>query len=271
MNRAQSQTQKLQRSVILIGAVAAMAITVGCSDDRKSSLPVVKSDGANIHPAVLQTSRSPKVEPVAMTITEKGASPEKTSPKAIAFNSRDYGVSFVYPWQYTTVRAKKLAEGDDSLLPKSDGSEDQFTLIRVEVPKGFYPDTDLYSSYFTLSLNQDIDEQQCQSVVIGDDKDKVQSENINGVDFKWSESNSGGRGGASRVRNYVTYQNGTCYEVEMGVKTKNERGLSKEVNTDQVFARLNGILKTINIQPEMKKPQELKNAAENVVPSESGK
>jgi hypothetical protein len=68
------------------------------------------------------------------------------------------------------------------------------------------------------------------------------------------ETDSGGRGQATKLRQYVTFTNGTCYEVEMGVKTSNDGGLAREVNPDQVLRRLDGILRTVKIIPSTEKP-----------------
>jgi hypothetical protein len=165
------------------------------------------------------------------------------------YKSRDYGVSFVYPWQYSFVSAKAVATGDASLRPKSDGHDGQFTLARIDVPKGFYSDTDYESGYFTLSLNQTLNQQECESSLGAAKDGKVATDTINGNEFRWIESDSGGHGSATKLREYVTFTSGTCYEVEMGVKTKNGDGLAREVNPDKVLGRLDAILRTVEIEP----------------------
>lgn len=146
------------------------------------------------------------------------------------------------------VSARSIA-ADGSLRPSDDGTDGQFTLARVEVPRGFYPDTDFESGYLALSLNQDVDEQGCTASL---GSDKLSTETINGVDFRWKEADSGGRGSALRRRNYVAFTNGTCYEIEMAVKTSNPDGLARELDPDQVMRRLNGVLHSVSIMPAMK-------------------
>jgi len=75
----------------------------------------------------------------------------------------------------------------------------------------------------------------------------VKTELVNGTEFRWVETQSGGDGSSATVRNLVNFSNGTCYEVEMGVKTRNDQGLVREVNPDQVMRRLNAILQTVKI------------------------
>jgi hypothetical protein len=237
-------------AAILLGTLA--VTTVACSKSKPavgSTMPA----SASLRPAVLQ-SGVPVVEQPAPVAVSKKTSTKPSASMPIVYRSRDYGVSFVYPWQYSFVSAKAVADGGDSLRPKSDGHEGQFTLARVEIPKGFYSDTDYESGYFTLSLNQDLSQQECESALNPGNDAKRESETINGVEFRWMETDSGGRGQAAKLRQYVTYTNGTCYEVEMGVKTSNDGGLAREVNPDQVLRRLDGILRTVKILPSAEKP-----------------
>ena len=240
-------------AAILLGTLA--VTTVACSTRSKPAVNSSSSmpESASLHPAVLQ-SGAPVVEQPAPVMVSKKTSTKPSAAQPIVYRSRDYGVSFVYPWQYSFVSARAVANGGDSLRPKSDGHEGQFTLARVEIPKGFYSDTDYESGYFTLSLNQDLNQQECESVLNPGNDAKLETETINGVEFRWVETDSGGRGQAAKLRQYVTFTNGTCYELEVGVKTSNDGGLVREVNPDQVLRRLDGILRTVKIQPSTEKP-----------------
>ncbi|HTM42572.1 MAG TPA: hypothetical protein VL177_16755, partial [Terriglobales bacterium] len=78
---------------------------------------------------------------------------------------------------------------------------------------------------------------------------KLDTVSLQGQDFHWIETSSAGHGEASLVRNYVSFENGTCYEVEMGVKTANKDGMARELNPDLVMSRLDSILQTVKIVP----------------------
>lgn len=242
-------TVRTRRAFALFGAVAALATTIACSDQPKPAASSAQPAGASVRPAVLQTSSQNVAK-----VTAVSENPETTSvtkpvvAKPVSFKSRDYGISFQYPWQYTRMSARALAKAEDSMLPKADGFEGQFTLARVDIPKGFYPDTNFDSGYFTLSLNQDVSKDECEGS-LGND---VKIDKLNGVEFRSVETENGGRGTASKVRNYVTYANYNCYEIELGVKTKNDMGLEREVDPDQVMRRLESILATVKVAPEEK-------------------
>ena len=171
--------------------------------------------------------------------------PVRPQSPLLTYKSRDYGVSFQYPWQYARIGPRAM-QGDAALRPTPDGHEGQFALARINVPRGFYPDTNYQAGYFTLSLNQDLDEEKCMATLPVSNTD-VKTELVNGSEFRWVETESGGDGSAATVRNLVNFSNGTCYEVEMGVKTQNDQGLVREVNPDQVMSRLNAILQTVKI------------------------
>jgi hypothetical protein len=184
---------------------------------------------------------SPSLPTKVEAKTEK-AEVKKPVSKTLRYKSRDYAVSFEYPWQYSIANAKTVHDLE-SLKPKPDGHEGQITLARVDLPNGFYPDSDFESGYFTLSLNPQLKENDCRSAFKAEKTAK--NSKINNADFIWVETDQTGKGGASKVRSYVAFTNDVCYEFELGVKTRNENGLAREVNVDQVMQRLEGMLKTV--------------------------
>jgi hypothetical protein len=259
-------------TLILLGAAIVLAVAIGCSTASKAN-PVVLKPSQPIGPAI--RPEAPKsvaftAKPERVSVSDKASSQPKS--KYIVFKSRDYGVSLEYPWQYTKSSAKTIANNPE-LQPKADGFEGQFTIARIDIPKGFYPDTDFDSGYLTVSLNQDISKEDCESSLkIGKGNDtKPQMTNVNGTDFLWTGSESGGKGTAAEVRSYVAYANDTCYEIETGVKTAND-GFSREVDPDQVIKRLDSILMTVKIAPEAQAPakQQLQSTKQDAV-NDSGK
>lgn len=236
-------------SLMLVGTLAAVTAMVACSSNSGPSSSSSQPPGVSLRPAALETVAA--VSPSApVAAAEKASSPQKPPASGLNFyRSRDYRVSFRYPWQYAFLNARAVATGDSSLRPKPDGHDGQFTLARIEIPRGFYPGSDLESGYFMLSLNPELDQQQCESALNPGEHGKLGIDTINGVDFRWLETESGGQGSAAKLRNYVTFTNNICYQLELGVKTRNEDGLARELNPDQVFRRLDAILRTIKILP----------------------
>lgn len=231
------------RTTILICALTAVVSSVACSSKPKVPAKSQEVFGAKVEPAALHTTLPGST---AVEVEKSPVLAKAVPSKLINFKSRDYGVSFVYPYQYAFSSARVLANTDSSLQPKSYGHEGQFPLARIDIPKGFYPDTNFDRGYFIVSLNQDLNQEDCVAT-LGADAAKLQSESINGIDFRWIEQEEGGRGTSTKIRNYAAYANGTCYELEMGVKTKNEQGMAREIDPDQVFHRLDAIAKTVKV------------------------
>lgn len=248
MKNSQPKSSYKFNMLIALGTAAVLFATAACSSSPKPAAKSTQPVTASFHPAVYESAASTPAQLTAVALDETKPSVVKPpASKLVAFKSRDYGISFQYPWQYAFYNAKAIAKLDDSMKPKSDGNEGQFTLATVEIPAGFYPDSDFERGYFTLSLNQDLEQEACVASLGASESVKAQSENINGVDFQWVESEAGGRGSATKLRNYIAYTNGTCYEVQMGVSSKNERGMAKEVNHEQVMQRLDSILRTVKV------------------------
>lgn len=250
------KSQLVVRSTILIGTLTAVVTTVACSK-KAEPVTVVKQPQPvtlNVRPeapkTVAFTASNPT--PQLKTVAEKQPVGDQ-SKKDITFKSRDYGVSFQYPWQYTRAGAKAIA-ADYTLQPQADGLGSQVSLVRVDIPKGFYADTDFDSGYFILSLNPELKKDQCEASLKWGREAKPQTVSINGVDFQSTEFDGGGHGESAKVRNYVAYVNDTCYEIETGVKTKND-GKQREVNPDQVMRRLEPILMSVKIDTGKPAPQ----------------
>ena len=129
-------TNHNRRALLLLGTIATLLAAVACTNKPKPSTSSEKPVGAMVRPVAMETSATPIVKPASAEVSEKTSLAEKPAAKPITFKSRDYGVSFVYPWQYTFLNAKTVAKGDESFRPKPDGSDSQFTLARIEIPKG---------------------------------------------------------------------------------------------------------------------------------------
>ena len=256
------------RQLILIGTLTTLVTTVACSSKPK---PTVVTSVAPPKPVSFVRPEAPKsVAFTAETTPTKVAEKSADKPKPVTkgeFKSRDYSVSFDYPWQYTRMGAKTIA-ADYSLQPQSDGLSSQITLVRIDVPKGFYPGSDFDSAYFTLSLNPSLSEKECKATLGKDPKPEKTS--INGTEFRWVETESGGHGSSAKVRNYVAYTNDTCYEIETGVRTKND-GTAREINVDQVMKRLDTILATVKIGEQPKSPAKEQLLSSNDSQPEAGK
>ena len=238
-----------RRPLIVTGMIAALIAGVACSQKPEKHLAAVPAVATPQLKTVALTSADPVINSPTVPANEPATNPErKTLPKLAGFTSRDFGVSFRYPRQYAFLNARAIAN-DENRMPLTDGNGSQIGLARIEIPKGYYPDTDFESGYFLLSLNPNLDEKACQSWVGSSQGVGAGSKVIDGTEFRVNEVRNGGHGHASFVRQYATFTNSTCYEVELGVTTSNEDGLAREVDHEKVMARLDAILETVKILP----------------------
>jgi hypothetical protein len=232
--------------LILFGVIAAVATAAGCSKSRstESYNPIASP----AHEAHLQTVSAPVVPPKPSVETTSVATkrvPVQAKPpasKLLTYRSRDYGISFEYPWQYAFVSAKSISQSDATAASTADDA--QVVLARIEVPKGFYPDTDFEAGSFTVTL-KDVDEQTCYSK-LGAPAD-VRTDTINTIPFRWAETDEGGHGKAVKQRTYATFTNDTCYQLHAIVKTSNEGGTAREIDPDLVLRRLDAMAKSVKI------------------------
>lgn len=243
------------RQIALVATLATAAlVTAACSSKPEAKVEAAQPTQAIVKNASLSLgSSSASLPKVAEAKSVEKAPLQQPASKVLRYKSRDYAVSFEYPWQYAFANARKISE-NDSLQPKSDGSDGQVTLARIDIPKGFYPDTDFESGYFTLGLNSELEEHDCKAALEGEKHGGVQTSKINGADFFWAEAEEGGKGSTSKVRNYVAFTNGVCYEIELGVTTRNENGLATEVNAEKVLQKLDGMLQSVKIGSTGAKP-----------------
>jgi hypothetical protein len=230
------------RRILLAATLAGLAVVAGaCTTKSEKKAEAVQPKQIATQPATSQVATSTAPPAKVEAKTEKAAV-KKPASKTLRYKSRDYAVSFEYPWQYSIASAKTVHQLE-ALQPKSDGHDGQITLARVDLPNGFYPDSNFQSGYFTLSLNPQLKENDCRAAFKAEKSAKTAK--INDADFVWVETDQTGKGGASKVRSYVAFTNDVCYEFELGVKTRNENGLAREVKVDQVMQRLEGMLKTV--------------------------
>ncbi|HZQ21768.1 MAG TPA: hypothetical protein VFA89_03125 [Terriglobales bacterium] len=244
-------------ALIVPGMAAALLVSTACSHQSQKVISrnqqpqqnAAEPSSAELKPVALTGAAVP-VDSAPVRSTEPSAVKEKKTPKNILFSSRDFGVSFRYPRQYAFLNARTIGS-DSERKPQADGSESQIALARVEIPKGYYPETDFDSGYFALSLNPRLNEKQCLAVpqASGVPSDGVSSLNIDGTEFRGSQVRSGGGGHSALVRRYVTFTNSTCYEFELALKTSNEDGMAREVDQQRVMDRLEAIMGSVKILP----------------------
>jgi hypothetical protein len=263
-------------TLVFAALLIVCSVAVGCSSDKpkseSSSQPAVTQPTL---PAVSTPTTAPAApalqaatKPVHKKIVHK-------APVTLAYADKTSGVSFQYP------RKDALKSGDAAgEFVSSDPTPMDFVqpggvaVAAVTVPESTYPDSDLVSAFFNVSLNKTLTEEQCGEFATPQatpaspaDPATPASANvqpstsgpvavqpgklmIGDMELQSSETvaSQGTREEASKY--YHVFENGGCYEFALKVATTGgETDGVKHVDRKEVFARLEKILATVKINP----------------------
>ena len=125
-------------------------------------------------------------------------------------------------------------------------------LATIDIPAGYYEKTDFDRAFLSVNVNRKLTSDQCSQFAgdnASDSKAAPAKVKVGDVDYVMIERSDDD----STTRTYHTYQNGACYEFVLGLQTNdsdNGNQQIKPVSQKQVFARLEKILATVDIQPD---------------------
>src|SRR5689334_4974672 len=92
------------RGIILLGTIAAAAATVACSKKSEAKFEPVQPASATVKQASLSVTTPSYSQPKSVETNNPTLAKEARMghPKSgvVSYKSRNYGVSFDYPWQY---------------------------------------------------------------------------------------------------------------------------------------------------------------------------
>jgi hypothetical protein len=198
------------------------------------------------------------------------------APATRTYADKASGVSFQYPRKYalkTRDAANELVSSGP--VPMDFVQPGGVTLAAVALPESSYPNSDLASAYFNVSVNKNLTAEQCgefsvpqanpatpadptvqaaqpatrltSKLIIGDMELQSNETSVGG------QTNNGPREEASKY--YHVFQNGACYEFALKVATSEVATTPgtdasvKHIERDEVFQRLEKILATVKINP----------------------
>jgi hypothetical protein len=266
---------------LISGLLISSLLVVGCSKEK--STPASSETQTSQNQATLNQPTPPAPMVVAATTPPAPVTtPKKVvkkRPANVTYKDQTYGVSFRYPWTY----GLKNGDGLDTTAAMDFVQPGGVTAVAVEVPKGFYPDTDLASAYFLVNVNQGLTEAECGQFAApqstSSDQDVVQPAKValGGLELQEVEDISGEELKQDDTKYYHLFQNGTCYEFALSLSTEavGDDETVRPVDRERVFRRLETILATVQIKPEVASqvaaaptaaPSEQTSAAANPVP-----
>jgi len=276
-NLAKKHFDTTASTVIFAAVLIVCSLAVGCSSEKPKPVSATNESPISQPVPPVVTTPSPAmpvqqavVKPVHKRVVHK-------APATLTYADKASGVSFKYPRKY----ALKTGDAANELvfsgpIPMDFVQPGGVTLAAVALPESSYPNSDLASAFFDVSVNRSLTADQCgefsvpqanpaapadptiqattqpatpstSKLMIGDMELQSSETSAGG------ESNSGLREEASKY--YHVFQNGACYEFALKVATSEAAATPgtestiKHIDRDEVFQRLEKILATVKINP----------------------
>lgn len=169
------------------------------------------------------------------------------------FHNDDFGISLQYPWQYGFKGGHKLRlDGEEiqtSFVVPDGAKTAGVNLATIDIPAGYYDKTDFERAFLAVNVSSKLSQDECSQFagLDSDDASKPTSTKLGDMEAVMLEQVDDD----STVRTYHTYQNGSCYEFILTLQTNDgadQNQQTKPVSRKQVFARLENMLATIEIE-----------------------
>ena len=275
--KTSSMTWGKNTSTLIFAAVLIVcSVTVGCSSDKPK--PVSSN---NQIPAPQPVTASTPMPAPAVEAAAKPA-PKKIvhkKPATVNYTDKTYGVTFEYPRRYAIetgdAATEVLASNPIAMNFVQPGG---VALAAVELPETGFANTDFSSAFFNVSIHKSLTADQCTEFAVPQPKAPPQASTtdaatavtpvsstatatdaqsapasklvLGDLELRATEAVTGEGTRQSDSKYFHVFQNGACYEFALNVTTvASEDGVTKHVDRDKVFDRLEKILATVKISP----------------------
>jgi hypothetical protein len=257
------ENQKETRSYLapaagIVGLLVITLILAVVVRSSKSSSELPKSS------TVAQQSPLPVSAPVASTPVP-AAAPQPAikkhhkRPPIATYTNSDYGISFDYPSKYSMVSGARVERGESTVpVPLNFVQPDGLVLTSVEIPQGFFPDTDFLAGFLNVSVNKSMTEEECSQFAMprddqGDSNAPIAKVKVGDHEFEQTEMSGDLETATADARYYHLFENGACYEFALGLGTTPDESQEdlRPVNKDRVFGKLEQILATVKIKSDV--------------------
>jgi hypothetical protein len=180
----------------------------------------------------------------------------KKRPETMPFRDSNYGLAFRYPWQYS-LRTHAEVQGESTGPAMKFVQPGGVRVAEVEVPSSYYPNSDLQSALFSVSLHRKMTAEDCGQFAAETKSEKGGPENNSDNAGSPSKALVGGMeaveldevSGLADTSYYHVFDHGACYEFALSLTTS-EAADVMPVNHDKVFDRLGKMLDTVEIESQ---------------------
>jgi hypothetical protein len=254
-------------TLVFAALLIVCSLAVGCSSEKpktESSTSQTAMTQPTTPPVTPATEPAPAAQASAKPVHKKVV---RKVPATVTYADKTSGVSFQYPRKYaleTGTAANELVSSDP--LPMDFVQPGGVALAAVALPESAYPNSDLASAFFGVSINKELTREQCggfsetkpsapaDATTSPETAPSVHEPSkliIGDMELQSSETiaSQGTREVASKY--YHVFENGACYEFALKVATMGieNQGGATHVDREKVFQRLEKILATVKIEP----------------------
>jgi hypothetical protein len=219
-------------------------------------------------PALVSLSSRATTTAASAVTTTVAAQPAPVAPKKVhrkrpanvIYRDSGSGLSFVYPRQFEVTTGEKAAPqfGDMGKAPMNFVQPGGITVATVTVPAKSYPGTDFTTAFFNVNLHRNLTEAQCAQFAFVDKRDadgQTQASEkvmIGSKAMDVTDDFSANALEQAEAKYYHSYENGDCYEYVLGLGTAGYgTGTVDPVDREQVFKKLEKIMATVKVRPEL--------------------
>jgi hypothetical protein len=276
INWGKTNFDKNASTLVFAALLIASSLAVGCSSEKPKTDSSTNQTAATQPTPPVVTSATPAL-PLQATVKPAHKKVVRKVPPNLTYADKTSGLSFQYPRKYgleTGNAANELISSDP--VPMDFVQPGGVALAAVAVPDSAYPNSDLASAFFGVSVNKELTVEQCgeffetQPAASADaapaetaapaatkasklQPSKQDSSKLMIGDMELQSSETVASQGTREVASkyYHVFENGACYEFALKVATlgiENQDGAA-HVDREKVFQRLEKILATVKIDP----------------------
>ncbi len=245
------------QKIAMIAGFGILGLFLGisaCSKQSTKPAPVSVSTPATTTAPAVTTTAVAQPAPIA---------PKKVHRKRAAnvtYRDAGSGLSFVYPRQFkvTTGEAAEPQFGEMGKAPMNFVQPGGITVATVTVPSSSYPGTDFTTAFFNVNLHRNLTEAQCSQFAFVDKRDSdgetvaPEKVTIGAKNMNVTDDFSANALEQAEAKYFHSYENGDCYEYVLGLGTAGfGTGTVDAVDRDRVFKKLEKIMATVKVSPEL--------------------
>ena len=251
-------------TLVFATALIICSVAVGCSSEKPKTESST-NQSVMTQPPVAATPApvpaTPAVQAAAKPVHKKVV---RKAPVTVTYADKSSGVSFQYPRKYALETGEAASELVSSgPVPMDFVQPGGVAIAAITLPESAYPNSDLASAYFNVSVNKSLTAEQCgefsvpQANAATPADPSVQATAqpsklmIGDMELLSTESTASQGTRKETAKYFHVFENGACYEFALKVATTGieNQGSAKHVDRDQVFQRLEKILATVKINP----------------------